>query len=131
MASKPVEFYGDGIQLEAIEAAGRFIPMVQENVRGAQPWVGRAPWHYGSYYLCGDVPALMPTTHKGVKVAGMNWAKFGEPDYKAVAFNDPRHHEGTKAGKARKMASAKIAKIPFPLASHIARVYRPDSLVAA
>lgn len=50
------------IQREASEAAGRYIPMVVENVRGAQPWVGRAAWSYGSYYLWGDVPALMPFT---------------------------------------------------------------------
>jgi hypothetical protein len=36
------------------------VPIVVENVKGAQPWVGRAAWHYGSYYLWGDVPALMP-----------------------------------------------------------------------
>jgi len=48
------------IQREASEAAGRYIPMVVENVCGAQRWVGRAKWHYGSYYLWGDVPALMP-----------------------------------------------------------------------
>jgi hypothetical protein len=48
------------IQREACEAAGRYIPMIQENVRGAQKYVGRAQWHYGSYYLWGDVPALMP-----------------------------------------------------------------------
>lgn len=36
------------------------VPIVQENVRGAQPWVGRAKCHYGPYYLWGDVPALMP-----------------------------------------------------------------------
>ena len=48
------------IQREAIEAAGRFIPMVVENVRGAQPWVGRSRWNYGSFHLWGDVPALMP-----------------------------------------------------------------------
>ena len=43
------------IQREASEAAGRHIPMVVENVKGAQPWVGRAKAHYGSYYLWGDV----------------------------------------------------------------------------
>jgi hypothetical protein len=48
------------IQREASEAAGRHIPMVVENVCGAQRWVGRAAWHYGSFYLWGDVPALMP-----------------------------------------------------------------------
>jgi hypothetical protein len=48
------------IQQEACEAAERHIPLIVENVRGAQPWVGRARWHHGSYYLWGDVPALMP-----------------------------------------------------------------------
>ncbi len=52
------------IQREASEAAGHYIPMVVENVKGAQPWVGRAAWHYGSYYLWGDVPALMPFAGK-------------------------------------------------------------------
>lgn len=50
------------IQREAIEAAGHFIPLVVENVRGAQPWVGRSRWAYGSFHLWGDVPALMPIT---------------------------------------------------------------------
>jgi hypothetical protein len=48
------------IQREACEAAGRHIPLIVENVRGAQKWVGRARWNYGSFYLWGDVPALMP-----------------------------------------------------------------------
>src|SRR6185369_277981 len=48
------------IQREACEAAGRHIPLIVENVRGAQKWVGRARWNFGSFYLSGDVPALMP-----------------------------------------------------------------------
>lgn len=77
------------IQREASEAAGRHIPMVVENVKGAQPWVGRARWHYGSYFLWGDVPALMPSPSRsvGVKVAGLNWSGSDEPGYKAQAFN--------------------------------------------
>jgi len=43
------------IQREACEAAGHYIPMVIENVRGAQKWVGRAKAHYGSFFLWGDV----------------------------------------------------------------------------
>ena len=39
---------------------GRYIPLIVENVRGAQPWVGRSAWNYGSFHLWGDVPALMP-----------------------------------------------------------------------
>ncbi|HKX46193.1 MAG TPA: DNA cytosine methyltransferase [Planctomycetota bacterium] len=52
------------IREEASAAAGRRIPLIVENVRGAQPWVGRAEWAYGSYFLWGDVPALMPITAK-------------------------------------------------------------------
>jgi hypothetical protein len=43
------------IQREACEAAGHYIPMVIENVRGAQKWVGRANAHFGSFFLWGDV----------------------------------------------------------------------------
>ena len=52
------------IQREAIEAAGHFIPLVVENVRGANEWVGRSRWNYGSFHLWGDVPALMPMTKR-------------------------------------------------------------------
>lgn len=78
------------IQREAIDAAGRFIPMVQENVRGAQKWVGRARWHYGSFYLWGDVPALMPITVAAVKVTtmGAGWHPPGHPKHvPGLAFN--------------------------------------------
>jgi len=67
------------IQAEACAAAGRHIPMVVENVNGAQKWVGRARWHYGSFYLWGDVPALMPMTMKrGHKVAGFSFDGSGK-----------------------------------------------------
>jgi len=75
------------IQREACEAAGHHIPMVVENVKGAQPWVGRAAWHYGSFYLWGDVPALMPFS-RAAKVSGLNWSGSDKPGYKAQAFND-------------------------------------------
>jgi hypothetical protein len=75
------------IQREACEAAGRHIPLVVENVRGAQKWVGRARWNFGSFYLWGDVPALMPVTLKAVKVGGIDFNGYGTPGYKAQAFN--------------------------------------------
>jgi C-5 cytosine-specific DNA methylase len=62
------------IQREACEAAGRHIPLLVENVRGAQPWVGRARWSFGSFYLWGDVPALMPSSMRAFKSQGMNWS---------------------------------------------------------
>jgi hypothetical protein len=61
------------IQREACAAARRHIPLIVENVRGAQPWVGRARWNFGSYYLWGDVPALMPVTLRATKVPGMRF----------------------------------------------------------
>ena len=47
-------------------------PVVVENVRGAEKWVGKAKWHYGSYYLWGDLPALMPKT-RVIKQPGRNF----------------------------------------------------------
>lgn len=201
------------IQREASEAAGRHIPLVVENVKGAQWWVGRAPANFGSYYLWGDVPALLPMTGQ-FKASGMNWSdqeKRGQ-DFTRIAgkqasglktpgfrfdgsgrsfqseavkttghvnqrdgyshtrhltnqresdlikgglkhggdcFNDPSwpgKQGGVKqrgsgrerfAGEgkisrvtssnsdARKAASAAIAKIPFPLSSWIAKVFKP------
>ena len=61
------------IQREASEAAGRHIPMVVENVRGAIPWVGRSRWNYGSFHLWGDVPALMPSTAAVKLGGGASW----------------------------------------------------------
>lgn len=58
------------LQREAIEAAGHFIPLVVENVRGACPWVGRSRWNFGSFHLWGDVPALMPMVAKARKMQG-------------------------------------------------------------
>lgn len=77
------------IQREACEASGRYIPLVVENVRGAQVWVGRATWHYGSFYLWGDVPALMPMTRPHVKVPmGGSWYPPGHPKHvPGLAFN--------------------------------------------
>jgi hypothetical protein len=152
------------IQREACEAAGRHIPLVVENVRGAQKWVGRSRWNFGSYHLWGDVPALMPMT-KAFKSQGMNWSdrtKHGQ-DFTRVAGKqamDGRKGSGgtwfdnyqamkeacddgskgfgsgllgknqiarmsSSKSKARKAASAQIAKIPFELSTYIARVFKP------
>jgi C-5 cytosine-specific DNA methylase len=201
------------IQREACEAAGRHIPMVVENVRGAQMWVGKAQWHYGSFYLWGDVPALMPMTLAAPKVAGFRFDGSGKSFQTAAVegqkvpgipphpredfgwnhsreLQDSRKHDGSgwtekgslashnrlvsnQAGRkvpgiklsevgfnvaaaqryrksisiggtyaerkargdisclhshrsdSRKAASAMIAKIPFPLSSHIARCFLP------
>lgn len=163
------------IQREASEAAGRHIPLVVENVRGAQKWVGRAAWNYGSFYLWGDVPALMPIVRRQAKIPGQDWnnhKKNGEvsPHWNVQATKTAGHHNkrdghphtprltnpaehgikqpgisGTRSNgkgdrwfqdgaarhgsksKARKMASAMIAKIPLPLSRHIAAIYKTRS----
>jgi hypothetical protein len=75
------------IQREAIEAAGHHIPLVVENVRGAQKWVGRARWNFGSFYLWGDVPALMP-------IHAIRAHKIANSD---LHLGDPRSPEGSPA----------------------------------
>jgi hypothetical protein len=168
---------------------------VVENVCGAQKWVGRAAWHYGSYYLWGDVPALMPHTLKtrlkckvdcspqrfderiaatpedadamhfklpqrercGVKGAvpvgaarpagtgGTSWFFGTRADPRDMRRNEDgefsrlgikQHGSGpewfdsgiaaaSSRSQARKAASALIAEIPFDLAQHIARCFKP------
>jgi C-5 cytosine-specific DNA methylase len=91
------------IQFEASIAAGRHVPMVIENVKGAQPWVGRARWSFGSFYLWGDVPALMPIAFRAAKVPGLNWSGSDKLGYVAQGFNtvaDQRCREGIKVGDA-------------------------------
>jgi hypothetical protein len=136
------------IQREACEAAGRHIPLIVENVRGAQKWVGRARWNYGSFYLWGDVPALMPPTFKAVKVGMGSWRRPDDPRHiPGLGFNthaDRNLREGTKnnggswfniahnttsKGAARKMASAMIAKIPLSLSRYIAATFKPAPLM--
>jgi hypothetical protein len=138
------------IQREACEAAGRHIPLVVENVRGAQEWVGRARWRYGSFYLWGDLPALMPIAAGGLikhdcyKTAGMNWSncELRGQDFTRIAgmqaegikcggtwFHEYRSGQGPRNHRsgslARKRASALIAKIPLRLSQHIGEVYLP------
>jgi hypothetical protein len=156
------------IQREASEAAGHPIPLVVENVRGAEKWVGPARWHFGSYYLWGDIPALMPLTfrhamkigvahrsngetnfhaarasegrkllvgHDTFKVNGKACNKLTDPRYGSDGIKNARNWWSDGAGSlsattsshsnARKAASAQIAKIPFPLAQWIAKVYKP------
>ena len=159
---------------KSVEEAQAFEPMIRiralssrvlvvENVRGAQKWVGRSRWNFGSFHLWGDVPALMPMTKKAIKVPtmGSGWYPPEHPKHTpGLAFNghadrivrdgqkvptdricDCGHRESehgingfdidlpcSKSGSkspARKAASAMIAKIPFVLASWIAKSYYP------
>ena len=116
------------IQAEACAAAGRRIPLVIENVRGAQPWIGRAAWRTGAFYLWGDVPALMPDGG-GRKVGGFNFHEFERTGKPGRSFQTASVTH--TASRSRKEAAAAVAKIPFELARHIGEVYRPDSEIGA
>ena len=119
------------------------VPLVVENVCGAQAWVGPAKWHYGSFYLWGDVPALMPIAgmrlafgrsfqSEFVKNTGGSWFKVAHNTTSGVANNPVsvrggyRQISGSTSSKSnsRKAISAQIAKIPFKLARHIARCFK-------
>jgi len=99
----------------ALEAS---VPIVIENVRGSLPWLqphlGPAR-RYGSFWLYGDVPAILPQAWalgaKGKKRRGSDVLRPGEYKGKELMSHVPHLR----------------AKIPFPLAQHIARVFKPDN----
>ena len=128
------------IQREASEAAGRYIPLIVENVRGAQKWVGRARWNYGSFYLWGDVPALMPMT-LGVRTSktppgngagaplwkdrpqnslshatlrGTNKGWYGISDGRKVSMNFHEHEKTGKPGRRFQGAAVEEMGVKMP-----------------
>ena len=78
------------IQREACEAAGRHIPLVVENVKGAQPWVGRSRWNFGSFHLWGDVPALMPIAAGRAQKFNPDGTNHGTGSWFAIADSKNR-----------------------------------------
>jgi site-specific DNA-cytosine methylase len=87
-------------------------PIIIENVIGAQEWMGKAKLHYGSIYLWGDVPALIPS---GKHVKG-----FGDLNSKTAEYCK----FGSKS-KERKEFSAQAAMIPFELSRWIGECFKP------
>jgi C-5 cytosine-specific DNA methylase len=102
------------------EASG--VPYVMENVRAAQPFVGKATHHCGPFYLWGSgVPPLMPQgIIKGMKLGGA--IKFG-----SMPIEERRKHR-TKdlmlmaaSGSPERLAwTSKVATIPPELANCVA-----------
>lgn len=95
------------LQREACEARGVHIPMVVENVRGANEWVGRARWNFGSYFLWGDVPALMPATIKAHKNPGFRFDGSGKSFQSQSVEN---HVKVPSDGAGRRTAPGKGAR---------------------
>src|SRR5208337_575141 len=74
-------------------------PVVIENVVWAQEFVGRAKTHWGSQYLWGDVPALLP--HR-------NHSDFRKGDHTGLRSRFP----GSRSTQ-RKIMTSELSKIPF------------------
>ena len=75
-------------------------PLIIENVRGAQKFMGTARAHFGKQYLWGDVPPLLPT------VNGLQ--------------NEARQKQSLSSTR-----KAERAKVPFVLAQFIAATFKP------
>src|SRR6185369_14527837 len=97
------------------------VPLVVENVKGAQPWVGRARAHFGSFYFWGVIDSvgnqivsgkrlqfgsgLKAPKRGGSKNNGGSWFASGSPGRTKVGQNpDGRKvpvnfHEHDKTGK--------------------------------
>ena len=135
------------IQREAEAEAGRPIPLVVENVCGAQKWVGRARWHYGSFYLWGDVPALMPIIRRaGVNGDGGSWfnvahnttsGKGQNPDVRKTVghvhrrdgYSHTRHLTNQREHDGVKVPGNKLSENGFaiPVARQIDKSKKPAS----
>lgn len=149
--------YHPATKLDGCEFTPRYVPMVVENVKGAQRWVGKAKANFGSFYFWGDVAMVggrvvagrlqfgdfTRAAKRGGKVDGFNFHQFknaGQPggSFQSAAvkeFGFGRGHDWRQdpiarfnsKPSARKAASAQIAKIPYALSSYIARALQPAS----
>jgi hypothetical protein len=112
------------IQREATEAAGHCIPLVIENVRGAQPWVGPAKGRFGSFYLWGDVESVggrvvvRPEFGAGIaaarlrKVAGFNFHQHENTGQPGGSFQSASVAQGVDAALDERRKAATGLKRP-------------------
>lgn len=80
------------------------LPIVLENVRGAQQFIGTARAHFGKQYLWGDVPALLPHIGHG------------------------QQHFGRRKKSRTSAAKLARAEVPLELAEFIARCFLPAAV---
>lgn len=134
---------------------GAGVPLIVENVKGAQKWVGKAAWKFGSFYLWGNRAARkrMPGRREFERVLGVGGDKkrlngrkgsggtwFGDYQQQKLLQDKGLKQGGTwwhdtgsisrrfsSKSPQRKAASAEIAKIPFTLAYYIGLLFHPDN----
>jgi C-5 cytosine-specific DNA methylase len=115
------------------------VPVIVENVCGAQRWVGPAGWHHGSYYLWGNLPALMPTT-RSLKVSGFRFdgsgGSFQTAAVKTVGHanirnghSHTRHLTNQRESDAIKVPGNKLSENGFtiPVARMVDKTLKPES----
>ena len=131
------------IQRELSDALGHYVPMVVENVKGAQPWVGRAKANFGSYYLWGDVARIgnrvvrdsrpvfgMPAVQaagRAPKQPGRNFhfpEKFGMPS----PFHGAEHEESVRAALALKTSGHVNQRDGFAHTRHLTNQSESDAV---
>jgi hypothetical protein len=101
-------------------------PLVLENVRGARDWMGKSEWNCGSFYLWGNVPAIMPTGIKKKKSIMLN----GNKKYSEASAEEKKGHAWhfSSKSKQRREWSAKCAMIPLELSRYIGTHFHPSRL---
>ena len=94
-------------------------PLILENVIGAQDFMGKAARRYGSYYLWGDIPALLPAG----KPARKSIIPNGNKRCTDVSVIEKHAYRFSSKSKDRKEWSAKAAMIPFELSHWIGECF--------
>lgn len=103
-------------------------PLILENVRGAQKFMGRAKAHYGSFYLWGDVPALLPKARSvggRAPLSDLEMARKLHRRYEPSGKRGELRPDEIRGKETFSHNASKRAKIPFDLALHIGRVFHP------
>jgi site-specific DNA-cytosine methylase len=101
-------------------------PLVLENVQGARKYMGPASAHYGSFYLWGDVPPLLPIgrPRKGFGNTSNDFKELKRSNWSALGAESGGRKYSSHSPK-RKEWSAQVAMIPLELATWIGQCFYP------
>ena len=86
--------------------------MVVENVRGANEWVGRSRWNFGSFHVWGDVPALMPPASRRVMKNGVTHRSNGSTNFHQGQYDGVKVPSFRFDGSGRSLKTAVCACEP-------------------
>jgi hypothetical protein len=101
-------------------------PLVLENVRGAQKYMGKAVAHYGSFYLWGDVPAMLPIGRPVKGFIGSGKKFPGEMQRERWGWSGMQMSRHSSHLQKRKEFSAQAAMIPIELSTWVGKCFYPQ-----